>query len=106
MKLKFKKLMQQAVAPSRANENDAGFDLTATSRKTINASTIEYGTGLALEIPTGYVGLIFPRSSICKKAQMLSNSVGVIDSGYRGEVKFIFMHNKRICLMFFTHSIR
>jgi dUTP pyrophosphatase len=49
-----------------------------------------YGTGLAFEIPEGYVGLIFPRSSICKEQLLLSNAVGVIDSGYRGEVSFKF----------------
>ena len=45
-----------------------------------------YKTGLAMEIPEGYVGLIYPRSSISKTKQMLRNHVGVIDSGYRGEV--------------------
>ena len=50
----------------------------------------EYGTGIALEIPKGYVGLLFPRSSITNTKHMLKNSVGVIDSGYRGEVKLRF----------------
>lgn len=49
-----------------------------------------YGTGLAFEIPLGHVGLIFPRSSIYKTGMTLSNCVGVIDSDYRGEVKFVF----------------
>ena len=49
-----------------------------------------YGTGLAFEIPLGFVGYIFPRSSNAKKDLILSNSVGVIDSGYRGEVMFKF----------------
>lgn len=49
-----------------------------------------YGTGLAVEIPEGYVGLLFPRSSISKKGLTLANSVGVIDSGYRGEIMFKF----------------
>ena len=49
-----------------------------------------YGSGVAMEIPKGYVGLVFPRSSISKKDLILSNSVGVIDSGYRGEILFKF----------------
>lgn len=89
MKLKIKKLDEKAVVPSYAKEGDAGFDLTAVS--VINANDyIEYGTGLAVEIPVGYVGLIFPRSSVTSKDLMLKNSVGVIDSGYRGEIKFRF----------------
>ena len=51
---------------------------------------VVYGTGLAFEIPEGYVGLLFPRSSNAKKDLLLSNSVGVLDSGYRGEVTFKF----------------
>lgn len=50
----------------------------------------EYGTGLAVEIPKGFVGLIFPRSSVSHKNQYLANAVGVIDSGYRGEIKLRF----------------
>jgi dUTP pyrophosphatase len=53
-----------------------------------------YGSGLAFEIPKNYVGLLFPRSSICKTDLVLSNSVGILDSGYRGEVKFVFKNNK------------
>ena len=61
-------------------------DLVATSLKK-SAGFYEYGTGLAMEIPEGYVGLIFPRSSISKTDHYLRNSVGVVDSGYRGEIK-------------------
>ena len=86
MYLRFKKLQEDAVIPSRANEGDAGIDLVAVSlRKT--EDYWEYGTGLAMEIPSHMVGLVFPRSSISKTAQCLRNSVGVIDSGYRGEIK-------------------
>jgi dUTP pyrophosphatase len=89
MKLKIKKLDERAVVPSYAKEGDACFDLTAVSVNTAN-DYIEYGTGLAVEIPVGHVGLIFPRSSVTSKDLMLKNSVGVIDSGYRGEIKFRF----------------
>ena len=61
-------------------------DLVAISLKK-SAGFYEYGTGLAMEIPEGYVGLIFPRSSISKTDHYLRNSVGVVDSGYRGEIK-------------------
>ena len=66
-------------------------DLTAVERS-INSFTgqITYDIGLAFEIPEGYVGLIFPRSSICNKRLSLSNSTGIIDSGYRGPVKAVF----------------
>lgn len=86
MKVKIKKLNEKAVMPKKAHATDAGFDLVATSRATDRYGNIVYGTGLAVEIPEGHVGLIFPRSSICKVDMLLSNAVGVIDSGYRGEV--------------------
>ena len=93
MKIKFKKLSSEAVTPTYAKDGDAGLDLTAISRNITVVKDyvyIEYGTGLAFEIPKGYVGLIFPRSSISKKDIILANAVGVIDSGYRGEVTFRF----------------
>lgn len=85
MILKIKKLNEDAVVPAYANTGDAGMDLTAVSI-TRGDRFIQYNIGLAIEIPEGYVGLLFPRSSISKKDQMLANSVGVIDSGYRGEI--------------------
>jgi dUTP pyrophosphatase len=90
MDVKVKKLHPYAVIPSYAKDGDAGLDLTATSMNIDNRGYFVYGTGLAFEIPKGYVGLIFPRSSISKKDLALSNCVGVIDSGYRGEVSFKF----------------
>ena len=69
-----------------AKEGDAGIDLTATSKTYDENGNIVYGTNRAFEIPKGYVGLLFPRSSNASKDLLLSNSVGVIDSGYRGEV--------------------
>lgn len=87
MLVNIKKLTPEAVIPLYAKEGDAGMDLVATSVDYSNEYYIEYGTGLAIEIPKGYVGLIFPRSSNSKKDLQLCNSVGVIDSGYRGEVK-------------------
>ena len=65
-------------------------DLVATSKSFDEDANVVYGTGLAFEIPKGFVGLIFPRSSNAKQQLLLSNSVGVIDSGYRGEVMLKF----------------
>lgn len=87
MKINIKKLDEKAVIPIYASEGDAGMDLIAISADFSNEQYIEYGTGLAIEIPEGYVGLIFPRSSNSKKDLQLCNSVGIIDSGYRGEIK-------------------
>ena len=89
MKVRIKKLSENAVIPTYAKEGDAGMDLVATSIK-FDGTQITYGTGLAIEIPEGFVGLIFPRSSIRKTDLSLSNSVGVIDSGYRGEIQATF----------------
>lgn len=94
MEVKFKKLDERAVVPSYASEGDAGLDLVSTSKEwNKELGFVEFGIGLAVEIPKGYVGLIFPRSSISKTKYTLANSVGVIDSGYRGEVKFRFFLN-------------
>lgn len=113
MKLRVKLLFDTSKLPERANPTDAGLDLFADSitfveggkqmaLETIkqclkstnpilpNIDFIEYGTGIAVEIPEGYVGLLFARSSVTKKDLILKNSVGVIDSGYRGEIKLRF----------------
>lgn len=86
MKVKFKKLNPNAETPCKAHPADAGFDLSATSCTTDEFGNVVYGTGIAVEIPDGHVGLVFPRSSICKHNLLLTNSVGVIDSNYRGEI--------------------
>ena len=88
MKVNVKKLDSNAVLPTYAKHGDAGMDLTATSKSYDEHGNVVYGTGLAFEIPAGYVGMLFPRSSNTKKDLILGNSVGVIDSGYRGEVVF------------------
>jgi dUTP pyrophosphatase len=90
MKVKIKKLNPNAVIPKYAKEGDAGLDLVATSKMSNTTFQASYGTGLAIEIPKGFVGLVFPRSSIRNTELELSNSVGVIDSGYRGEIQATF----------------
>ncbi len=90
MQVKIKKLNSNAVIPTYAKDGDAGMDLVATEILKDTPEQITYGMGIALEIPKGFVGLVFPRSSIRKTGLQLSNSVGVIDSGYRGEIQATF----------------
>ncbi len=92
--VKVKKLHPDAKLPQYAKEGDAGLDVFAVSKKETN-EFIEYGTGLAFEIPLGYVCLAFPRSSVSNKSLSMCNSVGVLDSGYRGELKIRFYQHKR-----------
>ena len=89
MNVKIKKLSKDAVIPSYAKIGDVGLDLTAISISYAN-NYIEYGTGLAIEIPKGFGGFIFPRSSISNYDLSFCNSVGVVDSNYRGELKIRF----------------
>lgn len=90
MTIKFKRLSDKAVAPVKAHNTDAGFDLTVAGITTeLNESgqvILVYHTGIAVEIPEGYFGMIVPRSSICKKPLQLVNSPGTVDAGYSGEV--------------------
>lgn len=86
MKVKIMKVRESALLPTKAHPTDAGYDLYADTYTIDEYGNAVYGTGVAMEIPQGYVGLIFPRSSIYKYDLMLSNAVGVIDSGYRGEI--------------------
>lgn len=82
------KLTDGAPIPKHARRGDAGMDLT--SRETVEIApqgTVMVGTGVAMEIPEGYVGLCFPRSGLASRRGInLTNCVGVIDSGYRGEI--------------------
>ncbi len=89
MEVKFKKLVPEAKTPFKAIDVDAGFDLFAVSKEE-TPDFIEYLTGIAVEIPEGYVGLVFPRSSVTKYDLMLKNCVGVIDASYRGEIRCRF----------------
>ena len=93
MQVRVKKLHENAVIPAYGKPGDAGLDLTATSIEKDSYGNVVYGTGLAIEIPAGYVGLIFPRSSNSKTDLYLTNHVGVVDSGYRGEIMFKFRAN-------------
>ncbi len=93
MKIKIKKLHPNATINSYAKDGDAGIDFTCTE---INNTKdfLEYKTGVSIELPRGYVGLLFPRSSNTKKNLILGNSVGVLDSGFRGEICFRYKNVK------------
>lgn len=97
----FLRLDPGALAPTRACAGDAGFDLFVTRVRRIGLLKVEYGFGVALEIPEGYEGEIRPRSSVHKLFTMLSNSPGTIDSGYRGEIKAVFY-----CLPFLSKTYK
>lgn len=92
MKVRIKKLHQDAVIPKYAKEGDAGMDLVATEMNMVNSGRyqyVEYRTGLAIEIPEGYFGFLRPRSSV-SKTTLIEATSGIIDSGYRGELSFRF----------------
>lgn len=95
--VKLKKLHEKAEIPMYATFGSVGADLVATSVKHVpatieEAAYYEYGTGISVEIPEGYGGFIFPRSSVSKKDLFLANAVGVIDSDYTGEIKLRFKY--------------
>ncbi len=97
MKVNFKKLNENAVVPTYGSEYAAGADLYAcTGGETVtflSGETKLIKTGLAMEIPEGYAGLIYARSGIANKRGLApSNKVGVIDSDYRGEI-MVSLHN-------------
>ena len=96
MKVLIKKLHKDAVIPKYAKPGDAGLDLTAVEILNESNYQITYNIGLAIEIPEGYVGLIFPRSSIRNTNLSMSNAVGVIDSGYRGSIQATFNFHSNI----------
>lgn len=104
MELKFKKLdykttdkdgneievKSEGILPTRATPGDAGLDLYSTritqERDNSNKPVFVYHTDIAVEIPEGYVGLLFHKSSVAKRSIMLCNCTGVLDSGYKGEI--------------------
>jgi len=90
MDIKFKKTHTLAKAPQRASSGAAAYDLYAADIR-LTAKYIEVDTGIAIEIPEGYFGLLVPRSSVTNKDLMLKNSIGVIDSDYRGPIKARFV---------------
>lgn len=96
MNVKVKKLKQNAVIPTLGSKFAAGADLYSAEEADVTIEPNEtkfIGTGLAMEIPEGYVGLVYARSGLaCKRGLAPANKVGVVDSDYRGEIK-VALHN-------------
>ena len=90
--LPFKKIHDDAVLPTQSTDGAAGLDCVAVTGPIHTERYVGYKLGFSVQIPKGYVGLLLPRSSISKTDMMLANSVGVIDSDYRGEVEARFKH--------------
>ncbi len=89
IEIKIRKIYEDAILPKYAHDGDAAMDVYAQNI-TKTEKYIEYGTGLSFELPRGYVMLVFPRSSISNKDLIMKNCVGVLDAGYRGELKIRF----------------
>lgn len=100
----FKKLHPDAVEPKAMTAGACGFDMVAVSRKA-HALYMEYGTGISVSIPFGYVGLLAPRSSVTNLGWFLGNSVGVIDSDYTGEIKFRFYQQSELVRAVYPYDI-
>jgi dUTP pyrophosphatase len=95
VELRFQLLADAAALPTRANDGDAGLDLRAAEAATIAAGggRASVGTGLAVEIPSGHAGLVLPRSGLAAKHGItLANAPGLIDSGYRGELRVLLLN--------------
>jgi dUTP pyrophosphatase len=94
VELPIAKLNDDAVLPSRAHEGDAGLDLYASEAAHIGpGERWSIGTGIAVEIPKGHAGLVLPRSGLARKHGIaLVNSPGLIDSGYRGEIRVLLLN--------------
>ena len=97
MELKFRLLEPGAQLPTRANPGDAGLDLRAAEPATIGpAERAQIGTGVAVEIPAGHAGLVLPRSGLALKHGIsMVNAPGLIDSGYRGELRVLLLNTDR-----------
>jgi dUTP pyrophosphatase len=95
--LRFIKLNEKATIPTRAHDNDAGLDLyAAEAGRLVPGARVSIGTGLAVAVPEGLAGLVLPRSGLALKAGVtLANSPGLIDPGYRGEVRVLLLNTDR-----------
>lgn len=97
MEINFSKSKSLAVAPNRANSTDAGADLASAEALSISpGETVLVDTGIHVAIPEGYVGLVYSRSSVGLRGLQLANSVGVIDSDYRGPIKLAIYNRNRL----------
>lgn len=94
MEIQFQRLSEKATLPARAHEGDAGMDLCAAEAASIGpGQRVQVGTGLAVEIPEGWAGMVLPRSGLAlKNGISLVNAPGLIDPGYRGEIRVLLLN--------------
>ncbi len=94
MELRFVLLREEAILPRRAHEGDAGLDLFAAEPAHLGpGERWSVGTGVSVEIPEGHAGLVLPRSGLAREHGIaLVNGPGLIDSGYRGEVRVLLLN--------------
>jgi dUTP pyrophosphatase len=92
--LRYRRLSEEARPPARAHEDDAGYDLHASEAATIApGERASVGTGIAVAIPDGHAGLVLPRSGLAARHGItLPNAPGLIDSGYRGELRVLLLN--------------
>ncbi len=97
MELRVQRLSDRARLPTRAHDGDAGLDLYAAEAATIEpGQRLAVATGIAVEIPRGHAGLVLPRSGLAARHGIaLVNAPGLIDAGYRGEVKVLLLNTDR-----------
>jgi dUTP pyrophosphatase len=97
IELPFQRLREEAIAPARAYSGDAGLDLAACDRVELGpGERAVVGTGLAVAIPEGYAGFVQPRSGLASRHGIsVVNAPGLIDSGYRGEVRVVLLNTDR-----------
>lgn len=97
MTLRFRRLSPDARAPARAHDSDAGYDLAAAEAVSLApGERASIGTGVAVEIPDGCAGLVLPRSGLAARHGItLVNAPGLIDAGYRGEVRVLLLNTDR-----------
>ena len=97
MQLRFKKLRDDAIVPTQAHAGDAGSDLYAVEGAMLGpGARAKVPTGVAVAIPEGHAGLILPRSGLAHKHGItLTNTPGLIDSGYRGELQVLMLNTDR-----------
>ncbi|TMK71349.1 MAG: dUTP diphosphatase [Actinobacteria bacterium] len=97
MELRVRRLREEAKLPSRAHDGDAGLDLYAAVSATIDpGERATVATGIAIEVPAGHAGLVLPRSGLAARHGIaLVNAPGLIDAGYRGEIKVLLLNTDR-----------
>jgi dUTP pyrophosphatase len=97
IELRVRRLREDALLPSRAYDGDAGFDLAACDRVELGpGERAAVGTGLAVAIPDGFAGYVQPRSGLAARHGLsIVNTPGLVDSGYRGEVRVVLLNTDR-----------